>query len=93
MFCPKHLKIFFSKSITSSNNDDNNLKRFLKHIRIGHVIYCRDPDKNFISLLLIIGGLFRAMAQMKACNFLDPHQNTLLSFNQKCWVKSAKNLT
>ena len=82
-----------SKSITSSNNDDNNLKRFLKHIRIGHVIYCRDPDKNFISLLLIIGGLFRAMAQMKACNFLDPHQNTLLSFNQKCWVKSAQNLT
>ena len=30
----------------------------------------------FISLLLIIGGPVRAMAQMKACNFLDPHQNT-----------------
>ena len=26
----------------------------------------------FISLLLIIGALFQAMAQMKACNFLDP---------------------
>ena len=32
--------------------------------------------EHFISLLLIIGGLFRAMAQMKACNFLDPHPST-----------------
>ena len=30
---------------------------------------------HFISLLQIIGGLFRAMAQMKVCNFLDTHQN------------------
>ena len=32
--------------------------------------------EHFISLLLIIDGLLRAMAQMIACNFLDPHQNT-----------------
>ena len=38
--------------------------------------------EHFISLLLIIGGLFRAMAQMKACNFLDPHQNTYWILNQ-----------
>ena len=32
--------------------------------------------EHFISLVLIICGLFRAMAQMKACKFLDPNQNT-----------------
>ena len=49
--------------------------------------------EHFISLLLIIGGLFRAMAQMKACNFLDPHQNTYWILNQIFGVKSATNLT
>ena len=57
-------------------------KTFLiKHMRIGHVTYVvRIPTKtnfeHFISLLLIIGGLFRLMAKMKACNFLDPYRNT-----------------
>ena len=59
----------------------NKFKTFrIKHIRIGDVIYCRDPDKtnfeHFISLLLIIGGHFQAMAQINGCNFLDPHKNT-----------------
>ena len=67
-------------------------KMFLiKHIRISHVswyivgIPTETNFEHFISLLLIIGGVFLAMTQMKASNFLDPHQ--------KFWVKSAKNLT
>ena len=65
-------------------------KTFLiKHIRIGHVIYCRDSE-HFISLLQIIGGLFRAMAQMKASNFLDPHQNTYWILNQNVWSDRPK---
>ena len=39
--------------------------------------------EHIISLLLIIGGLFRAMAQMTACNFLDPPSKYLLNFKSK----------
>ena len=46
----------------------------------GHVILLSGSRQklilSLISLLLIIGRLFLAMAQMKACNFHDPHQNT-----------------
>ena len=38
-------------------------------------------------------GLFRAMAQMKACNFVNPYQNTFWILNQNFGVKSAKNRT
>ena len=98
-----------SKSITRSNEKSltftfngqepwQKFKTFLiKHIRIGHVIIVGIPTKtnfeHFISLLLIIGGLFRAMAQMKACNFLDPNKNTYWILNQNFRVKSGNNLT
>ena len=87
-----------SKSITHSNQKKSltftfnepwqKFKTFLiKHIRIGHVIYCQDPDitnfEQFISLLLIIGGLFRAMAQMKACEFTRPPSKYILNFKSK----------
>ena len=39
--------------------------------------------EHFILLLLLIGGLFRAMAQMKACNFLRPPSKYLLNFKSK----------
>ena len=73
-------------------NNYKNLKRFLYNTSelvtwyiVG--IPTKTNFEHFISLLLIIGRLFRAMAQMKACNILDTHQN------QNFWVKSAKNLT
>ena len=40
-----------NKSLTFTFNGQKNLKQkfktfLIKHIRIGHVIFCRDPDKN-----------------------------------------------
>ena len=62
-------------------NHDKNLKRFLfkTHELVTWYIVgisTKTYFEHFITLLLIIGGLFRAMGQMKACNFLDPYQNT-----------------
>ena len=68
------------KSLTITFNGQAPWQKFkmflIKHIRIGHVIYMyyiKTYFEHLISLLLIIGGLFRAMAQMnKLVTFSTP---------------------
>ena len=75
------------KSLTFTFNGQEPWQKFktflLKHIWYIVGIPTKTNFEHFISLLLIIGGLFWAMAQMKTCNFLDPIQNTLLKFKSK----------